>query len=106
MPSTTALRHWRMLLAFLPVAALADPAMLAAPLAKVGSCPSGYFTSGEYCVPGRNARFAIEKRGACPSGYATSGAYCLAGANARPAMPKVGTCPSGWFTSGRYCLEH
>ena len=64
MPSTTGLRHWRILFAFIPVAVLADPAMLATPLAKVGSCPSGYSTSGQYCMPGSKARFAIEKHGA------------------------------------------
>lgn len=106
MTSVPGRRHWRMLLAFIPVAALADPAMLPAPLAKVGSCPSGYSTSGQYCVPGNKARFAIEKRGACPGGYSTSGAYCLAGPRARPAMHKVGNCPPGWSTSGRYCLQH
>ena len=106
MPSITARRLWRILFAFIPVAALADPAMLPTPLAKVGTCPSRYSTSGQYCMPGSNARFAIDKRGACPSGYATSGAYCLAGPSARQAMHKVGNCPSGWSTSGGYCLRH
>ena len=84
-------------------AAGAEPA--AAPVLKVGACPSGYSTSGNYCAPGSSARFALPKVGACPSGYSTSGDYCLAGANARHAMPKAGSCPSGYSTSGDYCLS-
>jgi len=83
--------------------AKADPA--AVPVPKVGSCPSGYSTSGSYCNPGSSARFAMPKVGACPSGYSTSGDYCLAGANARHAIPKGGSCPSGYSTSGDYCLS-
>ena len=98
--------HWRILFVFVPVAAFADPAMLPLPVVKIGNCPSGYSTSGQYCVPGKQARFAVEKRGSCPSGYSTSGGYCLAGARARPAVPKVGNCPTGWSTSGNYCLQH
>ena len=47
----------------------------------------------------------VPKVGACPSGYSTSGAYCLAGAGARHAVPKTGSCPSGYSTSGDYCLS-
>ena len=83
--------------------ARAEPA--AAPVPKVGSCPSGYSTSGNYCTPGSSARFALPKVGACPSGYSTSGDYCLAGSNARLALPKAGSCPSGYSTSGDYCLS-
>jgi hypothetical protein len=83
-------------------AARAEP--VAAPVPKVGACPSGYSTSGNYCAPGGSARFALAKVGACPSGYGTSGAYCLAGAGARHAVPKTGSCPSGYSTSGGYCL--
>ena len=75
------------------------------PLSKIGSCPSGYHTSGNYCTPGSSARFALPKVGACPSGYSTSGDYCLAGSNARLALPKAGSCPSGYSTSGDYCLS-
>jgi hypothetical protein len=83
--------------------ARAEPA--AAPVPKVGACPSGYSTSGNYCAPGSSARFALPKVGACPRGYSTSGSYCLAGANARHALPKSGSCPSGYSTSGDYCLS-
>ena len=47
----------------------------ASPVQKVGSCPSGYSTSGAYCNPSSSARFAVIKTGSCPSGYSTSGAY-------------------------------
>lgn len=93
---------WALLLAH-GGAAGAEPA--AAPVLKVGACPSGYSTSGNYCAPGHSARFALPKIGACPSGYSTSGDYCLAGTNARHAMPKAGSCPSGYSTSGDYCLS-
>lgn len=78
----------------------------AMPLAKKGSCPSGYSTSGQYCSPGSNARFAVPRVGSCASGYHTSGDYCLASsAGSKLAVPKVGSCPSGFHTSGDYCLS-
>lgn len=47
------------------------------PVAKNGSCPGGYYTSGNYCVPMKNTtRQAVPKVGSCPSGYITSGKYC------------------------------
>jgi hypothetical protein len=104
-------RHGRrlgvcVLLGLSPLVGRADPPLNPQPIQKIGACPGGYRTSGQYCLPGEQARLAMEKRGACPSGYATSGAYCLAGAQARPALPKIGTtCPSGWSTSGDYCLH-
>ena len=78
------------------------------PLSKVGSCPSGYHTSGNYCTPSSaNAKPAIAKVGSCPSGYHTSGNYCLASSNsAKPAVIKSGSCPSGYHTSGAYCLRN
>jgi hypothetical protein len=91
----------------IPLAASADSALPVQPIAKSGTCPSGYGTSGAYCKPGAKARAALEKRGSCPSGYSTSGAYCLAGTQARPAVPKIGAgCPSGWSSSGDYCLRN
>jgi hypothetical protein len=90
-------------LALLCGGARAEPA--AVPVPKVGSCPSGYSTSGNYCKPSGGARFALPKVGSCPSGYSTSGDYCLAGSNARHAIPKSGSCPSGYSTSGDYCLS-
>jgi hypothetical protein len=49
------------------------------PLAKVGSCPLGYFSSGGDCVPSarRNNREAIQKTGkTCPLGWFSSASYC------------------------------
>ena len=84
-------------------AALALPP--ASPIAKNGSCPSGYSTSGNYCKPGSNARYAVAKNGSCPSGYSSSSRYCVANSNkSKTAIPKVGSCPSGCSTSGKYCL--
>jgi hypothetical protein len=79
----------------------------AQPVMKNGSCPSGYVSSGNYCVPsGDSSRFAITKSGSCPSGYVSSGDYCLAsGDNSRLAIPKQGSCPSGYISSGDYCLS-
>ncbi len=85
--------------------AQATQTLQAQPIAKTGACPLGYATSGSYCKPGSNARFAIEKRGSCASGYSTSGGYCLAGNSAKPAIHKQGSCPSGWTASGNYCLS-
>ncbi len=96
---------WLGWLALVPLAGLADGGMTPQPVVKLGHCPSGYHTSGQYCIPGPRAHLALGKRGHCPSGYATSGAYCLAGSQARPAIPKIGaTCPSRWSSSGDYCL--
>lgn len=64
-----------LLLLLLAAPAFAGPAPVAVP--KVGSCPSGYSTSGDYCLAGSSARHALPKTGSCPSGYSTSGDYCL-----------------------------
>lgn len=83
----------------------ASPA--AQPIAKSGSCPSGYYASGNYCVPsGNQSRFAMPKHGSCPSGYHSSGDYCLASSErSKMAVPKVGSCPSGYYSSGDYCVS-
>jgi hypothetical protein len=47
-------------------------------LPKDGSCPNGYSSSGNYCVPGPNATHAVPKDGSCPNGYSSSGNYCVA----------------------------
>ena len=46
---------------------------------KNGSCPSGWNSSGKYCVPGNNAKAIVPKNGSCPSGWNSSGKYCVAG---------------------------
>jgi hypothetical protein len=77
---------------------------------KVGTCPSGYHTSGGACVPSSRqtaAWPALPKVGTCPSGYHTSGAYCLGSSDrAKHAIPKAGSCPSGYHASGAYCLSN
>lgn len=79
----------------------------AEPVIKEGACPSGYHSSGSYCVPGKSARQAIPKLGACPSGYHSSGNYCVGNSDrSRSAIPKVGACPSGYHSSGKYCLSN
>jgi len=50
---------------------------------------------------------AMPKIGAaCPTGYQTSGGYCVPGPVTKcRAMPKVGACPVGYTTSFDYCVE-
>lgn len=75
------------------------------PVPRSGSCPSGYYASGEYCVPGSSARFAIARSGSCPSGYYGSGNYCVASSSqSKLAIPRRGACPSGYYASGDYCV--
>jgi len=94
-----------MLLVFLvPVSAAAAPT--AQPMLRDGSCPSGYYASGNYCVPTSSARFAIRREGSCPSGYFASGNYCIAATDsAKAVIPRAGSCPSGWYASGNYCVS-
>ena len=47
----------------------------------------------------------VIKNGSCPSGWNSSGKYCVAGSSAKGIMPKVGSCPSGWNSSGNYCVK-
>ena len=80
------------------------------PITKTGSCPLGYYSSGNYCVPSAsgNTRGAIEKSSSsCPLGFFSSGNYCLSSpSNEREAIQKTGSsCPLGWFSSGSYCLK-
>lgn len=75
------------------------------PLPREGSCPSGYYTSGEYCVPTSSAKFAIKRNGSCPAGYFASSNYCVAATeSAKAVIPRAGSCPSGWYSSGNYCV--
>ena len=80
------------------------------PLVRNGSCPMGYYGSGDYCVPSSSSATggALEKSGnGCPMGFYSSGNYCLSTpSNQREAIQKVGPgCPMGWFGSGNYCVK-
>jgi hypothetical protein len=77
------------------------------PLVRDSSCPSGYYSSGSYCIPNNSAKFAIERNGSCPSGYYSSGNYCVASSDdSKLAIPRVNSCPSGYYSSGNYCLSN
>jgi hypothetical protein len=87
MLSKTTLKHTNALLALasnagfvlltmIPLLALADDDQETIP--KVGSCPVGYRTSGNYCIPLQSTdKEVIIKLESCPSGYRTSGNYCI-----------------------------
>ncbi len=75
------------------------------PVPRNGSCPSGYYSSGDYCVPSSGARFALARNGSCPSGYYSSGNYCVASSDdSKLAIPRSSSCPSGYYSSGNYCV--
>ena len=97
-------------LLILTLAAAAVPGVAAPPaqpLPRDGSCPSGYYASGQYCVPGSGARFAIERRGSCPGGYYASGHYCVASSDQSGlAIHRAGSCPSSYYASGEYCVSN
>ena len=77
------------------------------PLIRDGSRPSGYYSSGNYCVPNDNAHFAVPRAGSCPSGYYSSGNYCVAQSDdSKLAIPRTGSCPSGYYSSGDYCVSN
>lgn len=77
------------------------------PIPKNGSCPPGYSTQGNTCVPNAGAKPAIPKNGSCPAGWSTHGNYCVAHtANPKTVIPKNGTCPSGYSTQGNYCVAN
>jgi hypothetical protein len=82
----------------------APPAQL---VVKNGSCPSGYYSNANYCVPSNaNSQFAISKIGPCPVGYYSSSNYCLVSSeHSKLAVPKSGPCPLGYYSSGNYCLS-
>lgn len=77
------------------------------PLPRRGGCPSDYTSWGDYCVPGDQARGAIERIGSyCPSGFEIQGAFCLSFPGGSEAIPKIGySCPPDWDSSGSYCLR-
>jgi len=69
-------------------------------------CPPSYLASGDYCVPGYNARHAIRRISLCPPGYLAYSDYCLAGPTARHTLPRrSGICPPGYARWGDYCVS-
>jgi hypothetical protein len=89
------------------ISAIANATPTPQPLVRESSCPSGYYSSGTYCVPSNDAKFAIERIGSCPSGYYSSGNYCVASSNnSKLAIPRINSCPSGYYSSGNYCLSN
>lgn len=77
----------------------------AQPILRNGSCPGGYYASGNYCVPTSSGKFALPRDGSCPGGYYASGNYCVATDSANLAIPRSGSCPGGYYASGNYCLR-
>jgi hypothetical protein len=65
------------ILAFTVGFLLTDKCRGAETIEKIGECPSGWSTSGKYCVPGKYAKYVIEKKGECPVGFTTAGKYCV-----------------------------
>ena len=109
------------LLKLIPLALMMGPLSLAqaackpAPMAvgfanQGGSCPSGYYSSGNSCVPsGQGAPYAFfNAGGSCPSGYYSSGNSCVA--NSADACHAFfnggGSCPSGYYSSGNSCVAN
>lgn len=63
----------------LAAASLAHAAPPAQPIARNGSCPGGYYATGNYCVASSNTtKAAIPRSGSCPGGYYATGNYCVA----------------------------
>ncbi len=76
-----------------------------------GSCPSGFYSSGNSCVPsGSSARYAFANPGggSCPSGYYSSGNSCVASSSnsCHAFFNGGGSCPSGYYSSGKSCVSN
>ena len=81
---------------------------------KVGDrCPSGTYSSGDYCKTfksneERGSRVVGNPSGGkCPSGWYRSGDYCKAyskRSGEKDVIQKVGgDCPAGMYSSGAFC---
>ena len=80
--------------------------MIPMPIPKNGSCPNGYVSQGNMCVPTKNAKPAIAKNGTCPTDWVSQGNYCVSRKeNPRIVIPKNGTCPTGYVSQGNYCVS-
>ncbi len=94
-------------LSSLIISSLAVPAAFAqssgTTVAKDGSCPTGFKSSGSACKSG-SGKVAIAKVGSCPTGFKSSANYCV-GDKGDYAEIKSGSCPGGLKTSGKYCVK-
>ena len=74
------------------------------------SCPSGYHSDGQYCMPNsKNSKPIYPKLGSsCPSGWHSDGNWCVANnQNSKQIMEKKGnSCPSGWHSDAKYCVSN
>ena len=81
-----------------------------------GDCPTGTYSSGDYCkyfssTSERGTRIVANPSGGkCPTGWYRSGGYCKAyGKRAANEMviEKVGDdCPTGMSSSGGFCKSY
>lgn len=75
-----------------------------------GSCPSGYYSSGNSCVPysGTSNYAFYNQGGSCPSGYYSSGNSCVAYSvsSCHAFYNGGGSCPSGYYSSGNSCVSY
>lgn len=71
--------------------------------------PTLAFASGNYCQPTSSGKDRFPKTGTCPSGYFSSGQCCEAYRADEPkAFPKIDgkACPSGTYASGSACKSY
>lgn len=75
-----------------------------------GSCPSGYYSSSNSCVPSSSSSsYAfLNESGSCPSGYYSSGNSCVASSSnsCHAFYNGAGSCPSGYYSSGNSCVAN
>ena len=95
-----------LLLAFVWLAMNGTSGLAQQAIARHGSCPSGFNSSGNYCVAISSDLHAIERHGSCPSGYNSSGDYCVRKGAGKQAIHRNGSCPSGYNSSGNYCVQN
>lgn len=72
-------------------------------VAKDGSCPTGFKSSGSSCKSS-SGKVAITKIGSCPTGFKSSSNYCV-GDKGDYAEVKRGSCSGGLKASGKYCIK-
>ena len=84
---------------------------------KVGdSCPTGSYSSGDYCKSFKSSAESGTRvvgnpsGGKCPTGWYRSGDYCKA-YSSRSASEEVieragDDCPRGWYKSGAFCKSY